>query len=392
MDNSIATTNQDRPLITFALFAYNQEKYIEEAVQGAFSQTYSPLEIILSDDCSTDRTFEIMQRMANEYQGPHKIVLNRNESNLGITPHFNKLILELSHGELIVLAAGDDISLPERTKKIWLAWEETDRKAFGFMCGLKKMDGNKVFFGSPIMPEPGLKDDGIFNCLHKSTTVTGAAFAFQRDLCVKFGPLTTAPAEDVNTFYRAMMMGGVVGVKEILVHWRAVGVCSGKDVVQAYRNRIKHKPHAWEQLIEDLNSDTARSVLTPNEIDRAILLARKLLAVLRQEQSAIEGSFFKRIKAWALLFSTRRDIGYSYPKRLRAQYVAFPFLFPQCTQTLLYTVVVKPLDGIYGRLSNIKVLRKLTRKIQKTGFKDRRQLVEKAFPDNLKPRKKRQDL
>lgn len=33
----------DRPLITFALFAYNQEQYIEEAVQGALSQTYSPL-------------------------------------------------------------------------------------------------------------------------------------------------------------------------------------------------------------------------------------------------------------------------------------------------------------------------------------------------------------
>ncbi len=77
MNNSIATTNQDRPLITFALFAYNQENHIEEAVQGAFSQTYSQLEIVLSDDCSTDRTFEIMERMANAYQGPHKIVLNR---------------------------------------------------------------------------------------------------------------------------------------------------------------------------------------------------------------------------------------------------------------------------------------------------------------------------
>ena len=60
MDDSMATTEQGRPLITFALFAYNQEKYIEEAVQGAFLQTYSPLEIILSDDGSTDRTFEII--------------------------------------------------------------------------------------------------------------------------------------------------------------------------------------------------------------------------------------------------------------------------------------------------------------------------------------------
>jgi hypothetical protein len=32
----------DRPLVTFALFAYNQEKYIREAVVGAFAQTYEP--------------------------------------------------------------------------------------------------------------------------------------------------------------------------------------------------------------------------------------------------------------------------------------------------------------------------------------------------------------
>ena len=55
----------DRPLVTFALFAYNQEQYIREAIEGAFAQTYQPLEIILSDDCSTDRTFEIMREMGS---------------------------------------------------------------------------------------------------------------------------------------------------------------------------------------------------------------------------------------------------------------------------------------------------------------------------------------
>ena len=59
----------ERPLVTFALFAYNQEQFIREAVEGAFAQTYEPLEIILSDDCSTDRTFEIMQEMASACEG-----------------------------------------------------------------------------------------------------------------------------------------------------------------------------------------------------------------------------------------------------------------------------------------------------------------------------------
>ena len=78
---TVMTNSTEKPLITFALFAYNQERFIREAVEGAFSQTYSPLEIILSDDCSPDRTFEIMKEMAAEYTGPHTIVLNRNEKN-----------------------------------------------------------------------------------------------------------------------------------------------------------------------------------------------------------------------------------------------------------------------------------------------------------------------
>ena len=104
----------DRPLVTFALFAYNQEEYIRDAIQGALSQTYSPLQIILSDDNSSDNTFTIMQEIASQYKGPHQITLNRNQSNQGIGGHINKLML-LTKGEFIVIAAGDDISMPERT-------------------------------------------------------------------------------------------------------------------------------------------------------------------------------------------------------------------------------------------------------------------------------------
>jgi hypothetical protein len=51
----------NRPLVTFALFAYNREQYIREAVEGAFSKTYEPLEIMLSDDYASDCTFGAKQ-------------------------------------------------------------------------------------------------------------------------------------------------------------------------------------------------------------------------------------------------------------------------------------------------------------------------------------------
>src|SRR5215210_7890630 len=100
-----------KPLVTFMIFAYNQEQFIREAVRGALAQTYAPLELIFSDDCSHDRTFEIIEEEVANYDGPHKIVLNRNKENLGTGGHVNR-VMELAKGELIVAAAGDDISLP----------------------------------------------------------------------------------------------------------------------------------------------------------------------------------------------------------------------------------------------------------------------------------------
>ncbi|WP_163849192.1 glycosyltransferase family 2 protein [Pseudooceanicola aestuarii] len=110
-----------RPLVTFALFAYNQEDYIREAIEGAFSQTYEPLEIILSDDCSTDRTFEIMQEMAAAYEGPHRVISRKNSSNIGTVDHLIAVSREASGG-LLIVAAGDDISKPERSAVLTAAW------------------------------------------------------------------------------------------------------------------------------------------------------------------------------------------------------------------------------------------------------------------------------
>ena len=118
-------TTTNRPLVTFALFAYNQERYVREAVEGAFAQTYEPLEIILSDDCSTDRTFAIMQDMADAYEGPHNVRAVRTPRNLGVTSHVLLRGKEAS-GELVVVAAGDDISTPERTAEHSRLYSDND--------------------------------------------------------------------------------------------------------------------------------------------------------------------------------------------------------------------------------------------------------------------------
>ena len=73
----------DRPLLSLLLFAYNQEAYIRDALRGALAQTYSPLQILVSDDASTDGTAAIVAEELAGYRGPHDVEFLQNPENLG---------------------------------------------------------------------------------------------------------------------------------------------------------------------------------------------------------------------------------------------------------------------------------------------------------------------
>ena len=118
-----------KPLVTFALFAYNQEDYIKEAVEAAFNQTYQPLEIIISDDGSSDKTFELILLMVQAYRGPHSVKALQTKANRGIMSHVLSVVNQ-STGELIVMAAGDDISYPNRVEYLCDAWQESGSWGF----------------------------------------------------------------------------------------------------------------------------------------------------------------------------------------------------------------------------------------------------------------------
>jgi glycosyltransferase involved in cell wall biosynthesis len=116
--------NNERPLVTFALFAYNQEQYIREAVEAALAQDYTPLEIIISDDCSTDRTFSVIKETVAAYEGPHRVIARQTAKNCGSLLHVADVAKSAS-GKLLVAAAGDDVSKKLRTSTLVKAWIET---------------------------------------------------------------------------------------------------------------------------------------------------------------------------------------------------------------------------------------------------------------------------
>ena len=92
------------PLVSVLIAAYNGEDTIHTALEYICNSTYKNIEIIILDDASTDKTFQICNQIANI---DPRISLKRNQSNLGIVSTYNQLI-RLSKGKYIIYNDQDD--------------------------------------------------------------------------------------------------------------------------------------------------------------------------------------------------------------------------------------------------------------------------------------------
>lgn len=92
------------PLVSILIPVYNREKMIARALDSALSQTYTNIEIVVTDNCSTDKTFEVVQEYA---QRDRRIRCFRNEENLGPLPNWQRC-LNYSKGDYIKILWSDD--------------------------------------------------------------------------------------------------------------------------------------------------------------------------------------------------------------------------------------------------------------------------------------------
>ena len=91
-------------LVSIGLPVFNGEKYVEQAILSLLNQTHADLEIIISDNASTDGTEKICLELA---QRDSRIRFRRNEANLGANENFLR-VLERARGRFFMWAACDD--------------------------------------------------------------------------------------------------------------------------------------------------------------------------------------------------------------------------------------------------------------------------------------------
>ncbi len=250
-----------RPLITFALFAYNQEQYIQEAIEGAFSQTYQPLEIILSDDCSSDNTFKIMQRMSSAYIGPHTIRVNRNPINIGTAAHVS-LVFSLSRGRIFVVAAGDDISESTRVEKIVSAWQANDECKSLIHSSMRQFEGL----------DKGQRHYANLRSINETVNSIEQFVASWRMPAFAGGSLI----EDLPLMVRSLAIARLIYIDEPLVKQRKLESSAGQGFAIT-------RPESWNRFIHSritalsdiIRDSTKMEKITDKKLDRLRTKARK---------------------------------------------------------------------------------------------------------------------
>lgn len=97
-----------RPLVSIGMPLFNAERHLAEALDSLLAQDYPNLELIISDNASTDAT----ESICREYAARDKrISYHRTEANQGAVWNFNH-VFELAQGELFMWAAHDDVRAP----------------------------------------------------------------------------------------------------------------------------------------------------------------------------------------------------------------------------------------------------------------------------------------
>jgi len=104
---------QNNPFVSVLMGAYNAEKYIGLAIESILNQTYKNFEFVIVEDCSTDKTWDIIQKYAKRDK---RIITIKNERNLNLAGSLNKG-LKLCKGKYIVRMDADDWSYPDRIEK-----------------------------------------------------------------------------------------------------------------------------------------------------------------------------------------------------------------------------------------------------------------------------------
>ncbi|MFX0095650.1 MAG: glycosyltransferase family 2 protein [Candidatus Hodarchaeota archaeon] len=171
-----------RPLVSIAMTTYNGAKFLREQLDSIYRQTYPNLEVVVTDDCSTDNTIDILE----EYKKKLGLCYYVNKTKIGFVKNFERAV-SLCKGEYIALADQDDVWFPNK-----IAVLVNNINSASLICSNAYLiDQNGKIFGMQkwIDHTVPTKKEKQFKMLLYKNFVAGFTSLFTREILLKALPI-----------------------------------------------------------------------------------------------------------------------------------------------------------------------------------------------------------
>ena len=307
-------TEINLPLVSIALATYNGQKYIEKQLISLVNQDYKNLEIVISDDCSTDGTWDILEGYAKK---DSRIRLLPRDFNRGYVNNFVRVFGEC-RGELISPSDQDDIWYPEKTRRL----VEFLGDAMLVYSNNRFVDENGDSLGKTLFDVlsgkmiQGSDPRSLLFC----NSIPGHTMLFRKNLLYIADNLDSAPYIDWAIAFLAAQEGGIKYLNEVMVDWRQ-HVQSFTADAQKESKIGRHK----RLKTEELNLNLFSSV--PGEHQEFFLSAKKSWSAWRNSYINFSMLFFviNHKKITHEFYSTKFPeikyvLGYKLKKIIRPNY------------------------------------------------------------------------
>ena len=295
------------PKVTTILLSHNCEQVIGAALQSVLAQDCEPMEIIVSDDASTDATYAAIERELADYHGPHRVTLRRRASNSGSkSAHLND-VLPLASGRCVVSFDGDDISEPDRVSAIVAEFRADDTVTAVYSDYAFMEAGDRAGARRGVRhPPPGTSPRRWF--ARVESFASGATLAIRRDVVETFGPLEPDINEDVVLPFRASLLGEMRFIDQPLVRVRrwegsltaAHERFASLETYRAWwRRGINQARRQLDSRLADLAAAERLALLEPAELEALRQVAIASMAEAEASGALVGNSLLARLRCFA---------------------------------------------------------------------------------------------
>jgi glycosyltransferase involved in cell wall biosynthesis len=208
------------PKISVLIPTYNYGRYLEEAIESVLVQDFEDYELIVSDDCSSDNSEEIMAR----YEGNSRVRYHRHTSNLGMVENWNWCLSE-ARGEFVKYVFGDDkLSRTDSLGKLLSLMEDNPSVALGACARLIINQESVVLTTWNNLGKSGRYngEDIINKCLTENRNIIGepSVAIFRREIAGAGFNLRYRQLVDLEFWFKLLEKGDLMFSDEPLCCFR----------------------------------------------------------------------------------------------------------------------------------------------------------------------------